>query len=239
MGKRDDDTPWTEEQWEQFMRTGDLRAARYGELMETLLDHPDRDDIIDKEMGWDRKRDDTDREWLAELEQARAEDDGDDEFADDDGEAPEANEPKPASQSEQIDSMRQRRRGELHAIAAYVLCEETSHLIDLVVQPLLDASHDEDHDLAEAFIQIKIACAKIAGGHGMGYEDEMLGGNVVNCKRALAATGDCVAALHALVQRGLITSVQARPLLERVAAAGTAVEARIAELRGRMWWQKP
>ena len=48
-----DDRPWDEEKWEAFMRESDLRAARFGELLETLMDEPDRHRIIAKEMGWD------------------------------------------------------------------------------------------------------------------------------------------------------------------------------------------
>ena len=49
----EDDRPWSEEKWEAFMKEGDLRAARFGELLETFIDHPDRDEIVAREMGWD------------------------------------------------------------------------------------------------------------------------------------------------------------------------------------------
>src|ERR671914_64305 len=49
----DDDKPMNEAQWEAFMREGDLRAARFGELLETLMDHPNRDELVAREMGWD------------------------------------------------------------------------------------------------------------------------------------------------------------------------------------------
>src|SRR5687768_16737126 len=48
----DDDRPWDEERWEAFMRESDLRAARFGEILETVRDEPDRDRIVAKEMGW-------------------------------------------------------------------------------------------------------------------------------------------------------------------------------------------
>jgi hypothetical protein len=44
--------PWNEEQWERFMKRSEARADRFGELLETLVDHPDRDKIIAREMGW-------------------------------------------------------------------------------------------------------------------------------------------------------------------------------------------
>src|SRR5438874_11330204 len=52
--EHDDDRPWTEAQWEALMKRSDVRSAKFGELLETFMDHPDRDAIIDREMGWDR-----------------------------------------------------------------------------------------------------------------------------------------------------------------------------------------
>src|SRR5258706_9498504 len=49
----DDDRPWTEEQWEQLFRESDVRSAKFGEIFETVIDDPDRDAIIEREMGWD------------------------------------------------------------------------------------------------------------------------------------------------------------------------------------------
>ena len=57
-GGQDDDRPWDEERWEAFMRESDLRSARYGEILETVMDDPNRDRIIAREMGW---------EWLEEA----------------------------------------------------------------------------------------------------------------------------------------------------------------------------
>src|SRR5258706_7516228 len=48
-----DEKPWTEEQWEAFMKRQDLKAARFGEILETVIDDPNRYEFIEKEMGWD------------------------------------------------------------------------------------------------------------------------------------------------------------------------------------------
>ena len=238
--RADDDMPWTEQQWEDFMMHADMRAARYGELMETLLDHPERDEIIDKEIGWHRKRDEVDLQWLAELQEAeQSEDEG--QFTcdnPDENQPPADKEDKGLSQSEKIDRMMEREDRDVRKIPAYAMCEEASLLIDEVIKPLMEGMKEEDDDLAQAFIQIKIAAAKVRSGHGMGYEDEILGGNVVNCKRALAATVECTTALNALASRQSITATQVFPLLEAVGKAHEAIEQRIADLRSRMWWQK-
>jgi hypothetical protein len=43
---------WDEYQWERFLQNQDLRTERYLELLEKYVDHPERDVIIAKEMGW-------------------------------------------------------------------------------------------------------------------------------------------------------------------------------------------
>src|SRR5687767_14907903 len=48
----DDERPYTEEQWEALFRQSDLKAAKFGELLETLHDQPDHELTIAREMGW-------------------------------------------------------------------------------------------------------------------------------------------------------------------------------------------
>ena len=56
-----EEKPWGEAEWEKSMRESDVRSAKFGELLETLMDHPDRDAIISREMGWDSiDKEDTD-----------------------------------------------------------------------------------------------------------------------------------------------------------------------------------
>jgi hypothetical protein len=47
-----DGTPKDEFEWELFLRASDRRTAKLGELMEKYHDHPDRDRVIAREMGW-------------------------------------------------------------------------------------------------------------------------------------------------------------------------------------------
>ncbi|HXM32136.1 MAG TPA: hypothetical protein VN921_00670 [Chthoniobacterales bacterium] len=47
----------TEEEWDEFrcgelLRESDARGNKYRDLLEKYLDHPDRDRIIAREMGW-------------------------------------------------------------------------------------------------------------------------------------------------------------------------------------------
>ncbi len=43
---------WDEYQWERFLQQQDQKTEKYMELLEKYLDHPDRDRIIAREMGW-------------------------------------------------------------------------------------------------------------------------------------------------------------------------------------------
>lgn len=52
-----EDKEWDEFDYEKFMRESDARTDKYAELLDKYMDHPDRDRLIAKEMGW---------EWLEE-----------------------------------------------------------------------------------------------------------------------------------------------------------------------------
>lgn len=43
---------WDEYEWERFLQQQDHKTEKYMELLEKYLDHPDRDQIIAREMGW-------------------------------------------------------------------------------------------------------------------------------------------------------------------------------------------
>lgn len=47
-----DGVPQDEFEWELFLRASDRRATKLGELMEKYHNHPDRDRLVAREMGW-------------------------------------------------------------------------------------------------------------------------------------------------------------------------------------------
>lgn len=53
-----DDKPMDEFEWERFMKEADQRTDKHSELLEKYMDHPDRDQIVAREMGWDKLADD-------------------------------------------------------------------------------------------------------------------------------------------------------------------------------------
>src|SRR5437588_4825640 len=46
------DRIWDEYEWERFLQQQDRKTEKYMELLEKYLDHPERDQIIAREMGW-------------------------------------------------------------------------------------------------------------------------------------------------------------------------------------------
>jgi hypothetical protein len=220
-----DDRPWTEEQWERFMQAADARSAKFGELMETLIDHPERDEIVAHEMGWDRSKSgsgEIDESWFAEdkSEEEDLDDDMDDDIDDDD-----------------IDEIVRRGRDEMESIEAYAASYRWSMKVHEELKPLFDRDDDVllEEDLDRALRSFEVA-AKIAGGHGMGYEDDVLCGNIVCCKKSLAAADEALEGLEAIQARDEAAGIPIGDLIVEGRHARSLVAERIEELRSRVWW---
>jgi hypothetical protein len=90
MADDDFDTPevWDEYQWERFLQQQDRNTEKYFGLLEKYIDHPERDKIIAREMGWESFDEERDAEWdevaenlceeeLIQCDEEDEEDDGD------------------------------------------------------------------------------------------------------------------------------------------------------------------
>ncbi len=102
-----------------------------------------------------------------------------------------------------------------------------------------DATTDGESDgelFARAFIGVQIAAAKVIGGHAMGYDDEVLCGNIVNCRRALAAAVDGRQAWQGVRDRRLVPVDVVDDLLAGHDHVITLINERIADLRSRVHW---
>ena len=93
MGNHDDqpERVWDEYQWERFLQQQDRKTEHYMELLEKYMDHPDRDQIIAREMGWSHLLDGAEEDWLEEADAQLAselglDNDDEDEEADEEGE---------------------------------------------------------------------------------------------------------------------------------------------------------
>jgi hypothetical protein len=70
MGNHDDqpERVWDEYQWERFLQQQDRKTEHYMELLEKYMDHPDRDQIIAREMGWSHLLDGAEEDWLEQAD---------------------------------------------------------------------------------------------------------------------------------------------------------------------------
>lgn len=67
----DDEQPekvWDEYDWERFLQQQDKKTEKYMELLEKYIDHPDRDQIIAREMGWYHLLDSDGEKWAEEVD---------------------------------------------------------------------------------------------------------------------------------------------------------------------------
>src|SRR5437588_1644114 len=60
------DRIWDEYEWERFLQQQDQKTEKYMELLEKYLDHPQRDQIIAREMGWTHLL--NEEEWSEEVD---------------------------------------------------------------------------------------------------------------------------------------------------------------------------
>jgi hypothetical protein len=57
------DKIWDEYDWERFLQEQESRTEKYMELLERYMDHPQRDEIIAREMGWTHLLGGESRDW--------------------------------------------------------------------------------------------------------------------------------------------------------------------------------
>ena len=68
MPEENADKAWDEYDWERFLQEQERRTEKYMGLLEKFMDHPDRDAIIAREMGWTHLIGGETREWEDEVE---------------------------------------------------------------------------------------------------------------------------------------------------------------------------
>ena len=264
----DNDRPYTEAQWEALFRESDVKAAKFGELLETLHDQPDHELIIAREMGWTwlvkaleekaANEGATQVDGSGEAGDTAAEQAGCEEESDihDDAEWEEASDDANADDDELDDSWLDdssddfeeddsdvepwdRRNRILRQIPAYAAARALGSRITDLLRPLMegeDPDDDRSRLLAEAYISVHQAAAKIAGGHAMGYDDDVLCGNIVNNRIALEAVERGEQAWTELVEQQIVSPETAQPFIAEMRELQKLIEERIAELRSRVWW---
>ncbi len=212
-----DEPVMSEAEWARFMQRSDARAARYQELLETLLDHPDRDALIAQEMGWDAEPADTEgpADELA--------------HADVRAWAP------PTAESYDVEAD----EGGPETIRCFVLARAYGLKALRLLEPCLDAAgfaptDDRSERIESLLTNSLIPAARIGGGHGMGYEPEVLGGHVVCCRQALEAAESAREDLRCLETHGHLPTAVIYRLKPRLDVLVDAIEERLAALRARV-----
>ncbi|MBI2947787.1 MAG: hypothetical protein HYY23_09070 [Verrucomicrobia bacterium] len=206
---------WDEFDYEKLLRESDARTDKYSELLDKYMDHPDRDRIIAKEMGWS---------WIEEAldsEKGRSSPESDNETEDEandprevDREADEEPfalevpddlpplEPDPATEG--VDWVREEDGGISHPLSlrAFNSSMDLWHKCKELGLGKLD-----DDDLGTLLTEFQITGAKLAGAldslaYGRGLKD---GAFIVAClKRALSYLHAAQAALEKVAPKKLL-----------------------------------
>jgi hypothetical protein len=205
---------WDEFKWEEFMREQDKKVDRYMELFYRYLDHPDRDEMIAREMGWN---------WLLGDDPAH---DGEGMEMGEEDEMEEGEEWK--SESGMTDQETDFRR--YNRLPAYEKAKAFA-LRAMKIVDKLPESKKGDSAVVDFVSNAMIASAKIAGGSGIGEEIEELGGNIAYCKRGLQAANLSIAALHEMKAKGILTGEGYLEFMKELIEVRNLIAIHVLELR--------
>ncbi|MBU0678403.1 MAG: hypothetical protein KJ626_09815 [Verrucomicrobia bacterium] len=169
----DDDSPMDEFEWEKHLKESDRLTDRYMALLDKYMDHPDREKLVAKEMGWTWLVDALDDDAPKEKEQ-RPEFDFDD--------VPPL---EPNAYTEGVDWIRSEKGRITHPLTerSFENVMAMWHYCDK--QGLMGEGGEED--VRDMVFQAQTLTAKLAGAlDSLAYDEIVEGGFVVAClKRAL------------------------------------------------------
>ena len=219
-----EDGDWDEEDWERFLQKADVRTAKYLELFETLHNHPDCDNLIAKEMGWSHKYEDCDYNSNGSCGNCGKRDEC---------RIYEIN--QIFDNSTEYDETIESDVEDVKNIIAYKKSYEL--YIKLSKYFRNREGVDTDEDFLEAISASSKISAKIAGGHGMGYERDSLCGNIANCKRSLKNARICVYSLEIVRAKSTLPDSDINILISEAIKVEREVLKWIEYLRSRIWWR--
>ena len=226
--------PPTEAEWEVFMKRSDARSAKYAELLETLLTHPDRDAIIQREMGWDSdpEADDALESLIGGALDAATgwEDASLHDLAQGESDSPDTE----FNSIDDDDELCDFRESPL-----YQKTFDWGRRLTSALHELVEAADELEPDdpLQIAFSECLVVAAKIAGSHAMSDDEESLGGSIVYTKRALKSATETLAALSELAEQQVMSPAELQQWLAETREVCSAIRQRIEELRSRVWWE--
>lgn len=216
-----EDKEWDEFDYEQFMREGDARTDKYMELLDKYMDHPDRDRIVEREMGWTRIEDELDEEETPEgpSPASKSDDDSGRDHPEGGGDADDkfdideinracleaAEDPlEPDPSTEGVDWVRDQHGDVKHPLSLRTF--EASVALSRKCREL-GKSKADDEDLCAFLSEFQITGAKLAGAlNGLAYGRDLREGafTVAYLKRALGHLHAAQAALERVAAKSLL-----------------------------------
>ena len=215
-----DGDDWNEEDWERFLQKADVRTAKYLELFETLYTHPDCDKLIAKEMGWNHKYEDCNYK---------------NESCDNCGKRDDCHIYEVNQIFDNAVEYDETTENDVRNIIAY----KKSYKLYITLSKYFKNRKgvNADEDVLEAISASSVIPAKIAGGHGMGYEKDTLCGNIANCKRSLKNARKCIYMLEIVRAKATCPDSDINVLISDAINVEREVLKRIEYLRSRIWWR--
>lgn len=202
MGDADlPESVWDEFDWERFMQAQDRKTERYMRLLQEYRDHPDRDAIIAREMGWnhlfnadgtlrtqeedEKAFEDHDEDWEMEAEWDFEECEGDDDSCEEDD------------------------------FGGHPLYKEAFSLtvwVDEIAESIPTVHPDFGSDIAA---HCAVASAKIAAALS-DREFQELGMTIAYLKRALSSISAALAVADRIAQCGMLAPERSDELRSRI-----------------------
>ncbi len=209
------DRAWDEYDWERFLQKQDEKTEKYMELLEKYLDHPQRDQIIAREMGWSKLLN-TGEEWNDEEAELLPQIDDEDE---------EIEEVDAPTAIEQI--MAGNESFEDHSLyrAAFALTVWIDQLFDET--PTLQS----EPAAVKLATHAALASAKLAAALSDDDVDE-IGMTIAYLKRALKAITNSMEAAGQLLGERLISPRQHAVVLQRLFQVRDGIITLMGEYRG-------
>ena len=202
------DNIWDEYDWERFLQEQEKRTEKYMELLEKYMDHPQRDEIIAREMGWTHLLGGESREWEEEVESGFEEG---------------ASEAEPQTASEVPDYFGFERHPLYRTALAF-----TTELDEIFGG--MDEKVQEHPATAALHSEATLAAAKLAAGLNDDDVDE-LGMSIAYLKRALRALTVALGAVAQLTEGGFIEGPCSALLNARIFAIRDGIVSAMGDFR--------
>ncbi len=206
----DSDRAWDEYEWERFLQQQDQKTEKYMELLEKYLDHPQRDQIIAREMGWTHLL--NEEEWSEEVDALMAQEGG--------GEESES-----GSDLEQVSNPSESFEDHSLYRAAFALTVWIDQLFDE------NSSLQNEPSAVKLATHSALASAKLAAALSDEDVDE-IGMTIAYLKRALKAITTSMQGGGELLAQKLISPRQHAVLMQRLFQVRDGIITLMGEYRG-------